>query len=168
MLKDIAPTLLTISHWNRRRFLLGLYVRHDANCQHFGERCCDFEHFGFFLLSHNCLEYIDLLFVDSAGMENAFFVWRIGLILRKLVRGDASMKTSGIKMLDPALGSVQVDWLVVPAKECRDFTSEEQYVRRHFRKPHEPWGHHGAFVMPVRIRRNHSRVLFFQESGVYS
>lgn len=78
------------------------------------------------------------------------------------------MKTYGVKLLDAKVGAVQIDWLVVPAQECRDFTDEEQYVRKHFRKPHEPWGHRGAFVMPVRIRRNHSRVLFFQESGINS
>jgi hypothetical protein len=77
-----------------------------------------------------------------------------------------SMRTCGIKLLDSVLGTVQVDWLVVPVEECRDSVSETRLVRTHFRQPHEPWGHRGAFVMPVCIRRSRRRVLFFQQSGI--
>jgi hypothetical protein len=76
------------------------------------------------------------------------------------------MRTCGIKLLDSVLGMVQIDWLVVPTEDCRDAQTEDQFVRMHFRKPHEPWGPDGAFVMPVRIRRSRRRVLFFQESGL--
>jgi hypothetical protein len=81
-------------------------------------------------------------------------------------QGEVSMRTYGIKLLDSVLGTVQIDWLVVRADECRDLATEDQLVKTHFRKPHEPWGHRGAFVMPVCIRRNRNRVLFFQESGI--
>jgi hypothetical protein len=76
------------------------------------------------------------------------------------------MRTRGIKLLDSVLGTVQIDWLVVSMEECRDDATENQLIRMHFRKPHEPWGHRGAFVMPVCIRRSRHRVLFFQESGI--
>ncbi len=76
------------------------------------------------------------------------------------------MRTCGSKLLDSVLGVVQIDWLLVPVKECRDTVAEHQLVRMHFRKPHEPWGPDGAFVMPVHIRRSRRRVLFFQESGL--
>jgi hypothetical protein len=76
------------------------------------------------------------------------------------------MKARGTKLLDSVLGTVQIDWLVVPAEECRDAVAESQLIRRHFRQPHEPWGHRGAFVMPVRVRRSRCRVLFSQESGI--
>ena len=45
---------------------------------------------------------------------------------------------------------------------------EGRVISSHFRKPHEPWGHSGAFVLPVRIRRSRWRVLFWQESGLDS
>jgi hypothetical protein len=76
------------------------------------------------------------------------------------------MRTYGIKLLDSLLGTVQVDWLVVPAEECRDLDAENKYIRTHFRQPHEPWGHRGAFVLPVYVRRSRHRVLFSQESGI--
>ncbi len=76
------------------------------------------------------------------------------------------MRTYGMKLLDSVLGTAQIDWLVVPVEECRNSLAEEQYIRTHFRKPHEPWGHRGAFVMPVCIRRSRRRVLFFQKSGI--
>ena len=76
------------------------------------------------------------------------------------------MRTCGIKLLDSVVGTVQVDWLVVSTDECRDPKIEDQLVRTHFRNPHEPWGHRGAFVAPVCIRRSRRRILFFQESGI--
>ncbi|HEY4759335.1 MAG TPA: hypothetical protein VIH42_02015 [Thermoguttaceae bacterium] len=76
------------------------------------------------------------------------------------------MRTYGIKLLDSVLGMSQIDWLMVPVEECRDAVAEAQVVRMHFRRPHEPWGPGGAFVMPVCIRRSRRRVLFFQKSGM--
>ena len=76
------------------------------------------------------------------------------------------MRTRGVKLLDPVVESVQIDWLVVPVEECRDAEDESRLISSHFRKPHEPWGHSRAFVMPVRIRRSRWRVLFYQESGL--
>jgi hypothetical protein len=76
------------------------------------------------------------------------------------------MRKHGIKLLDSLLGTVQIDWIIVSSDECRDNASEDKFVRTHFRKPHEPWGNHGAFVMPVDIRRSRRRILFMQESGI--
>jgi hypothetical protein len=78
------------------------------------------------------------------------------------------MKTRGVKLLDPVLESSQIDWLVLPVDECRGEEDEEQVISSHFRRPHEPWGHSGAFVQPVRVRRSRFRVLFWQESGLDS
>jgi hypothetical protein len=78
------------------------------------------------------------------------------------------MKTRGIKLLDPVLESSQIDWLVLPVEECRREEDEVRVISSQFRKPHEPWGHSGAFVLPVRIRRSRWRVLFWQESGLDS
>ncbi len=76
------------------------------------------------------------------------------------------MKTQGVKLLDPVLETVQVDWLVVPAGQCRGSQEERQLISSHFRKPHEPWGPSQAFVLPVCVRRGRSRVLFLQRSGL--
>jgi hypothetical protein len=76
------------------------------------------------------------------------------------------MRTRGVKLLDPKLENIQIDWLVVPTKECRDNNDEGRLISTHFRKPHEPWGNSRAFVQPVRIRRSRRRVLFSQESGL--
>ena len=76
------------------------------------------------------------------------------------------MRTRGVKLPDPVIDSVQTDWLVVPAEECRSEEDEGRLISSHFRKPHEPWGHSGAFVLPVRVRRSRWRVLFYQESGL--
>lgn len=76
------------------------------------------------------------------------------------------MRTYGSKVLDPVLEMDQIEWLVVPARECRDEEAEQRVVCTHFRKPHEPWGPENAFVMPVRIRRGRNRVLFCQRSGL--
>ncbi len=78
------------------------------------------------------------------------------------------MKTRGVKLLDPVLETAQIDWLVLPVQECRDEEEEGRVITSHFRKPHEPWGHSGAFVLPVRVRRSRWRVLFRQESGLDS
>lgn len=75
------------------------------------------------------------------------------------------MRTRGVKLLDPVFESAQVDWLFVSADECRGVQEESELVSRHFRKPHEPWGHTQAFVQPVCIRRSSRRVLFSQHSG---
>jgi len=76
------------------------------------------------------------------------------------------MKTHGVKVLDPVLETVQIDWLVVPISQCQDAAAEGRLVNRYFRKPHEPWGPERAFVMPVQVRRGRRRVLFCQESGL--
>ena len=78
------------------------------------------------------------------------------------------MKTRGVKLLDPVLETSQIDWLVLPVEECRQEEDEVRVISSQFRKPHEPWGHSGAFVLPVRIRRSRWRVLFWQESGLDS
>ena len=76
------------------------------------------------------------------------------------------MRTRGVKLLDPVLETIQIDWLVVPTRECRDSRDERRLISRHFRLPHEPWGSSRAFVMPVCIRRSSRRVLFSQQSGL--
>ena len=76
------------------------------------------------------------------------------------------MRTSGVKLFDPVLETMQINWLVVPADECRNAQDERLLISSHFRKPHEPWCPSQAFVMPVRIRRSRSRVLFLQQSGL--
>jgi hypothetical protein len=76
------------------------------------------------------------------------------------------MRTSGVKLLDPVLETTQIDWLVVSADECRNAQDERMLISSHFRKPHETWHPSLAFVMPVRIRRSRSRVLFLQQSGL--
>ncbi len=76
------------------------------------------------------------------------------------------MRTRGVKLLDPVLDTTQVDWLVMPAQECRSQDDEGRVISSQFRRPHEPWGHSGAFVLPVRVRRTRYRVLFWQESGL--
>lgn len=77
-----------------------------------------------------------------------------------------SMRTRGIRLLDSVLGTKQIDWLLFSIAECRDKNAENQVIRMHFRQPHEPWGHRGAFVLPVCVRRSRRRVLFFQQSGI--
>jgi hypothetical protein len=76
------------------------------------------------------------------------------------------MRTCGVKLLDPVLDTSQIDWLVVPAQDCRSVEDEWRLISRHFRKPHEAWGPCRAFVMPVRVRRSRRRVLFSQQSGL--
>jgi hypothetical protein len=76
------------------------------------------------------------------------------------------MRTRGVKLLDPDLEHMQIDWLLVSANECRDAHAERKLISRHFRRPHEPWGASRAFVMPVYIRRSRRRVLFCQQSGL--
>jgi hypothetical protein len=76
------------------------------------------------------------------------------------------MKTRGVKMLDPVLQTAQIDWLIVPVRECRSASDERQLVCTYFRQPHEPWGAEKAFVLPVKVRRGRGHVLFCQESGV--
>lgn len=76
------------------------------------------------------------------------------------------MKTQGIKELDARLQDQQLDWLVVPVRECPDAQAESHWVNRFFRIPHEPYGSNRSFVRPVCVRRTQRRVLFLQESGV--
>ena len=76
------------------------------------------------------------------------------------------MRTRRVKLLDPVVETAQIDWLVMPAEECPSEEDEGRVISSHFRKPHEPWGHSGAFVLPVRVRRSRWRVLFYQESGL--
>jgi hypothetical protein len=76
------------------------------------------------------------------------------------------MRTRGVKLLDPVLDTVQIDWLVVPIQDCRDSQEEGRVISSQFRKPHEPWGPSQAFVKPVRVRRSRRRVLFWQHSGL--
>jgi len=76
------------------------------------------------------------------------------------------MTKRGVKLLDPLQENAQIDWLVVSAVECRSEQDEYRWINRHFRKPHEPWGHSQAFVAPVNVRRSRNRVLFLQQSGL--
>jgi hypothetical protein len=76
------------------------------------------------------------------------------------------MRTQGVKVLDPVVDSVQIDWLVVPVEQCQDDEDVGRLIAVYFRRPHEPWGNSRAFVMPVRVRRSRSRVLLCQESGL--
>jgi hypothetical protein len=78
------------------------------------------------------------------------------------------MRTRGVKLLDPVLETSQVDWLLLPAGECPAEEDEMRVISSQFRKPHEPWGHSGAFVLPVCVRRSRWCVLFCQESGLDS
>lgn len=76
------------------------------------------------------------------------------------------MKTRGVKLLDPVIDMVQIDWLVVPKERCRSSEDEGELISNHFRTPHEPWGPSRAFVQPVSVRRGRNRVLFLQQSGL--
>ncbi len=78
------------------------------------------------------------------------------------------MRTRGVKLLDPLIETFQIDWLLLPVAECPREEDEIRVISSQFRKPHEPWGHSGAFVRPVCVRRSSRRVLFFQESGLDS
>jgi hypothetical protein len=75
------------------------------------------------------------------------------------------MRTHGVKQLDPVHQTRQLDWLVLPARQCPDPAAEQRIVAVHFRVPHEPWGPELAFVLPVTVRRSRRRVLFVQHSG---
>jgi hypothetical protein len=76
------------------------------------------------------------------------------------------MRTQGIKLLDPVMELVQIEWLLLPIEDCRNAEAEQKVISCYFRKPHEPWGPDRAFVLPVRVRRSRRRVLFCQESGL--
>jgi hypothetical protein len=78
------------------------------------------------------------------------------------------MRTSGVKLLDPTLDNLQIDWLLVPAKFCQTHEDEERFISTHFRRPHDAWTPNQAFVMPVNVRRSQRRVLFCQRSGLHS
>jgi len=76
------------------------------------------------------------------------------------------MKNRGFIVFDPVLETSQLDWLVVPIRECPDAAAERRVVSQHFRVPHGPWGPDRAFVQPVIVRRSRRRVLFRQRSGL--
>ncbi len=76
------------------------------------------------------------------------------------------MKIRGVKTLDTALQTRQLDWLTVAARQCSDESAERRVISAQFRLPHEPWGTSRAYVQPVKIRRSRRRVLFVQESGI--
>ena len=76
------------------------------------------------------------------------------------------MRTQGIKVIDPTLETELLEWLIVPARECPDETSEQRIIASHFRVPHNSWGMLRAFVRPVQIRRSRRRVFFCQRSGI--
>jgi len=71
-----------------------------------------------------------------------------------------------MKVVDPTLETELLDWLIVPARECPDETTEQRIVASYFRIPHNSWGVLQAFVRPVQIRRSRRRVLFRQRSGI--
>lgn len=75
------------------------------------------------------------------------------------------MMARGVKLLDPAADTNQLDWLFVSREACPDEHSERQLVAVHFRIPHQPWGAGQAFVSEVEIRRSSRRILFRQHSG---
>jgi len=76
------------------------------------------------------------------------------------------MMTRGVKVHDPISDINQVDWLCISVGECPDEETERFLTATHFRVPHEPWGHAGAFVEPVVVRRTRRRILFRQKSGL--
>lgn len=76
------------------------------------------------------------------------------------------MKMHGVKQLDPVDRTRQLDWLLLPARQCPDESAERRVATVHFRVPHEPWGPQEAFVQPVAVRRSRRRVLFLQQSGM--
>jgi len=76
------------------------------------------------------------------------------------------MKTQGVKVLDPALQTEQLEWLVLSSSQCPDSATEQRIIMNYFRAPHSPWGSVRAFVRPVQIRRSRRRVLFLQRYGV--
>lgn len=69
-------------------------------------------------------------------------------------------------MPDPVMELVQIEWLVLPIEDCPDAKAEQKVITCYFRKPHEPWEPDRAFVLPVRVRRSRSRVLFSQKLGL--
>jgi len=75
------------------------------------------------------------------------------------------MRTYGVKLLDPVTHTRQLEWLLLPARQCPDKAAERRIVALHFRVPHGPWGPKHAFVHEVTIRRSRRRVLFVQQSG---
>ena len=76
------------------------------------------------------------------------------------------MRTKGIKVLDRALETCQVYWLVVRIKECPDEATERRLIETYFLVPHTVWSTPPAFVEPVQVRRTRTRVLFRQHSGI--
>ena len=76
------------------------------------------------------------------------------------------MRTRGIKLLDRSAHTCQLDWLVLPLRECPDEAAERRVMVSHFRVPHEPWAPYRAYVQPVTVRRSRRRILFFQHSGL--
>jgi hypothetical protein len=77
-----------------------------------------------------------------------------------------AMMARGVKLLDPAADTHQLDWLFISRDACPDEQTERQLMAIHFRVPHQPWGVRRAFVAQVEIRRSRRRILFRQESGI--
>jgi hypothetical protein len=76
------------------------------------------------------------------------------------------MRSHGLKVLDPGVESLQLEWLVISVDKCPDTAAEEHLASRHFRTPHEAWAPQRAFVAPVTVRSSRRRKLFCQLSGV--
>jgi hypothetical protein len=76
------------------------------------------------------------------------------------------MRKQGVKVLDRAGETQQIEWLVVHVGECPDAVCEQRVAARYFKIPHDAWTGPRAFAEPVEVRRSRRRVLFRQYSGV--
>lgn len=76
------------------------------------------------------------------------------------------MQRAGTYLPDPVTEHQQIEWLLVSVDECPDSQAEQYFIRTYFRIPQAPWGHRGAFVKPVEVRRSRHWVLFRQVSGI--
>jgi hypothetical protein len=76
------------------------------------------------------------------------------------------MRKHGVKVLDRAGDTQQVEWLIVHAAECPDAICERRLAATYFKIPHGPWSAPPAFAEPVEVRRSRRRVLFRQCSGL--
>ena len=76
------------------------------------------------------------------------------------------MTSRGLKVLDPGVESLQLDWMVISVDECPDIATEKHLAGKYFRKPHDAWAPQRAFVAPVTVRSSRRRKLFCQLSGV--
>jgi hypothetical protein len=76
------------------------------------------------------------------------------------------MRKHGVKVLDWAGDTRQVEWLIVSVGECPDDVCERRLAATYFKIPHGPWTTPQAFAEPVEVRRSRRRVLFRQYSGL--